>query len=88
MEEYLQTMNKIFEFQEDLNKKNKTYWGSISKYQNYIKWAIDIQKKYNIQEYQEILEKYNQDITIWNKKIDFKKYENYKNWLDWKLEVW
>jgi hypothetical protein len=25
MEEYLQTMNKIFEFQEDLNKKNKTY---------------------------------------------------------------
>jgi len=25
MEKYLQTMNKIFEFQEDLNKKNKTY---------------------------------------------------------------
>lgn len=88
MGEYLQTMNKIFEFQEDLNKKNKTYWDSISKYQKYIKWAIDIQKKHNIQEYQEILEKYNQDITNWNKKIDFKKYENYKNWLDWKLEVW
>ena len=88
MEEYLQTMNKIFEFQEDLNKKNKTYWDSISKYQKYIKWAIDIQKKHNIQQYQDILEKYNQDISNWNKKIDFKKYENYKNWLDWKLEVW
>ena len=61
MEEYLQTMNKIFEFQEDLNKKNKTYWNSISKYQKYIKWAADIQKKYNIQQYQDILKKYNQD---------------------------
>ena len=88
MEEYLQTMNKIFEFQEDLNKKNKTYWDSISKYQKYIKWIADIQKKYDIQQYQDILEKYNQDISNWNKKIDFKKYENYKNWLDWKLEVW
>ena len=86
-EEYFKNLNKIYVFQEDVSEKDKSYWDSITKYQKYVKWAINIQKKQNIQQYNDILNKYNQDITEWNKKINFKKYENYTDLLkqDWKL---
>ena len=80
-EEYCNNLNKIFIFQEEISEKSKSYWDSITKYQKYIKWAINIQNKYNIQQYQNILDKYNQDISNWNKKINFKKYENYTSLL-------
>lgn len=87
VEEYLHNMNRIFSFQQDILEKNQSYGDSIQKYQKYVKWAIDIQNKYNIQQYNNILEKYNQNISNWNKVLDFKKYESYTSLLqsNWKI---
>ncbi len=85
---YLQNINILLAFQDDISEKNKMYGDNISKYQNYLRWALSIEKKYNIQQYEDILKKYSQDISKWNKKIDFKKYNNYREWLDRKLEAW
>ncbi len=87
VKEYLHNMNRIFSFQQDILEKNQSYGDSIQKYQKYLKWAIDIQNKYNIQQYNNILEKYNQNISNWNKVLDFKKYESYTSLLqsNWKI---